>query len=164
MGEAHIPRKEFIRLTAAAGLVASAASLMAACGGGEVPEAGKTADGVTIDGVRIATKIEPAVGPGEMIARESEVAPDSAVRFIDAETEQPAMLIRLQDGRFVAYGALCTHEKCPVFYQPGDRRIACPCHGAVFNPAKGGVAEIGPAQVPLPQMKVEVRDGRVVRA
>lgn len=99
---------------------------------------------MTIDGMRVATGIEPPVGVEGVIARESEVAFNSAVRFIDAETEQPAVLIRLVGGEFVAYSALCSHEGCPVSYQPEPQRIACPCHGAVFDPARGGAAEVGP--------------------
>jgi Rieske Fe-S protein len=158
-----ISRKRFIRLGAATGAGATAAMLLGGCGDQSSATRGASGD-ETINGMRIATGIQPAVAVGEAIAKEAEVASNSAVRFIEAETEEPAVLIRLASGKFVAYSALCSHEGCPVFYQPESEKIACPCHGAVFNPARGGAAEVGPAQVPLAEMEVEVRDGKVVRA
>jgi thiosulfate dehydrogenase [quinone] large subunit len=155
-------RREVIRLGAAAGLGASIAPLLLGCGD-QSSATEEAPSNVNVGGVRIATVIQPAVGRGETIAKESEVVTNSAVRFIEAETEQPAVLIRLPDGRFVAYTALCTHERCPVFYQPDSHKILCPCHGAVFDPAASGAAVVGPAQSPLEEMKVEVRDGEVVR-
>ena len=155
-------RREVIRLGAAAGMAASVAPLLLGCGD-QSSATNEAPSRVNVGEVRIATVIQPAVGHGETIAKESGVATNSAVRFIDAETEQPAVLIRLPDGRFVAYAALCTHERCPVFYQPDSHKILCPCHGAVFDPTEGGAAVVGPAQSPLEEMKVEVRDGEVLR-
>ncbi len=158
----RLSRREVIRLGAAAGLGASVAPLLLGCRD-QSSATGEAPSRVNVGGVRIATVIQPAVGRGETIAKESEVATNSAVRFIEAETEQPAVLIRLPDGRFVAYAAICTHERCPVFYQPDSHKIFCPCHGAVFDPAESGASVVGPAQSPLEEMKVEVRDGEVVR-
>lgn len=161
MGEKKgISRKQFIRLGAGAG--ATAAALLGGCGDQSSATRGASG-GVTIDGMRVATGIEPPVGVGGVIARESEVAFNSAVRLVDAETEQPAILIRFAGEEFVAYSALCSHEGCPVFYQPESQRIACPCHGVVFDPARGGAAEVGPAQIPLEEIRIEVRDGDVAR-
>ena len=155
-------RKEFLRLGAATGLGASVAPLLLGCG--DQSSATEEASGsVNVGTMKIATEIEPAVGPGETIAKESEVATNVAVRFIDAETEQPAVLIHLPSGRFVAYSALCTHERCPVFYQPASHNILCPCHGAVFDPDKGGARLVGPAQAPLAEIEVGTKDGEVVR-
>jgi Rieske Fe-S protein len=162
LSKVRVSRKEFLRLGAATGLGASVAPLVLGCGDqSSVTE--EASGSVNVGGMRIATDIEPAVGPGETIAKESEVATNAAVRFIDAEMEQPAELIHLPNGRFVAYSALCTHEGCPVFYQPDSHTILCPCHGAVFDPAEGGACVVGPAQAPLEEIEVGTRDGEVVR-
>ncbi len=97
---------------------------------------------------------------GQAIARASEVAPGSALRFRDSG--QPAVLVHLQSGDFVAYSAVCTHQRCTVAYKNGQ--LACPCHGSVFDPANGGQVVSPPANRPLPEIPVEVRGGEVVRA
>ncbi len=70
---------------------------------------------------------------GAAIASESEVAPGSAVKF--KEGGQDAILVHLKSGDFVAYSAICTHQQCTVAYKGG--KLACPCHGSVFDPANG---------------------------
>ena len=72
------------------------------------------------------------------------------------------MLVHLQSGDFVAYSAICTHQQCEVAYNNGQ--LACPCHGSVFDPASGAEVVNGPAQLPLPEIPVEVRGGEVFRA
>jgi Rieske Fe-S protein len=88
------------------------------------------------------------------------VAPGSAVEFSDSG--QPAVLVHLQSGDFVAYSAVCTHQRCKVAYR--NNQLACPCHGSVFNPTSGAEVVNGPAQLPLPEIPIEVRDGEVFRA
>lgn len=157
MSRKRISRKAFVRTGALCGLGAGAA-LSSACGS---LEAQHTAEELEIEGRR--SREERAVKLGDVIARESELEVNSSLRFDDAETGGPAVLVRREDGGFVAYHALCTHERCPVFYRPENRRIVCPCHGAEFDPARDGVPDTGPAQAPLPNVTVEVRDGNVVR-
>ncbi len=71
------------------------------------------------------------------IARVGDVAPGSAVYFAYPEQDEQAMLLRLPDGRFVAYNQRCTHLSCAVYYQPERGRLYCPCHEGVFNPETG---------------------------
>src|SRR3712207_1232954 len=104
---------------------------------------------------------EAATGTGgTAIAQESEVAPGSAVEFKDGGKD--AGLVHLDDGQFVAYSAICTHAGCTVDYR--NSQLACPCHGSIFDPANGAEVVSGPARTPLPEIPVEVQDGRVVRA
>jgi Rieske Fe-S protein len=97
---------------------------------------------------------------GQAIARTSEVAPGSAVKFEDSGS--PAVLVHLNSGDFVAYSAVCTHQQCTVAYRDGQ--LACPCHGSIFDPADGAEVVSGPAERPLPEVPVEVRGGEVFRA
>jgi Rieske Fe-S protein len=74
----------------------------------------------------------------------------------------PAVLVHLQNGKFVAYSAVCTHQGCTVAYQNGE--LACPCHGSVFDPSKkGGAVLNGPARAPLPQIPIKVQSGGIYR-
>ncbi len=61
----------------------------------------------------------------------------------------PAVIVELQDGTYAAFNALCTHAGCTVEWDEPDRVLVCPCHGAVFDPAKGGLALAGPTGQPL---------------
>src|SRR5829696_312009 len=97
---------------------------------------------------------------GTAIASESEVAPGSAVKFKDSGNA--AFLVHLDNGDFVAYSAICTHQGCTVAYKDGN--LACPCHGSVFDPANGAAVVAGPAPRPLPEIPVKVEGGEVVRA
>jgi arsenite oxidase small subunit len=94
------------------------------------------------------------------IASESQVAPGSAYKFEDSGN--PALLVHLENGDFVAYSAVCTHQGCKVAYQDGN--LACPCHGSTFDPANGASVVTGPATRPLPEIPVKVEGGEVVRA
>jgi cytochrome b6-f complex iron-sulfur subunit len=98
---------------------------------------------------------------GRPIAEVSEVPPGSAIEFRDDFSGERAVLIHLEGGWFVAYSVVCTHQGCPVAYRDGE--LVCPCHGSVFDPARGGEVVRGPAQKPLQEVRVDAEGGKVVR-
>jgi cytochrome b6-f complex iron-sulfur subunit len=163
-----ISRERFIRLGTALGVGAACASLVA-CGGGAGSSGGGSGGGDSGGGdsgggnygggSKKSSGGDAAAG-GTAIASESEVAPGSAIKFKDSG--KPAVLVHLDDGDFVAYSAVCTHQGCTVAYQGGE--LACPCHGSVFDPADGAAVVTGPATRPLPEIPVKVEGGEVVRA
>ncbi|WP_165874142.1 ubiquinol-cytochrome c reductase iron-sulfur subunit [Rubrobacter taiwanensis] len=155
MNRNHISRRKFFFLSSA-----GTAMVLAACGPEQpagTPEDTPAAPPGTAEG-------GPEVAPGEPIASEAEVPENSAFPFTDADTGQPAVLVHLSGGEFVAYSAVCTHQQCTVAYQEETQRLACPCHGSVFIPDQGAQVETGPAPSPLPEIEVEVRNGEVYRA
>jgi Rieske Fe-S protein len=97
----------------------------------------------------------------EAIVAKSELARGSAFPFTNAETGEPGVLVHTQEGEFVAYSAVCTHQQCTVAYRQDMRKLVCPCHGSVFDPADGAKVEAGPAPRPLPKAPIEVRSGRI---
>lgn len=160
----QISRKKLIGLGAALGLGSVGASVIAGCGGGggsagngETTTATGTAGGSTVGG-------GPEVGKGQAIAIEAEIALNTAFPFIDAGTGQQSVLVRLENGDLAAYSAVCTHQACLVAYQPETQKLACPCHGSVFDPARGAAVENGPANSPLPEVEIEVKEGKVFLA
>jgi Rieske Fe-S protein len=162
--ERQVSRRKLIQLGMALGLGSVGASVIAGCesgggsaGSGETTTATGTAGGSTVGG-------GPEVGKGQAIARESEVAPNTAFPFTDAGTGEPGVLVRTGEGELVAYSAVCTHQRCTVVYQSQARKLSCPCHGSVFNPVNGAEVEAGPAQRPLPEIAIEVRNGEVLLA
>jgi nitrite reductase/ring-hydroxylating ferredoxin subunit len=166
-----ISRERFIRLGTALGVGAAAASL-AACGGGASSNSGggsggggNSGGGGDYGGGSSKNNSQASSGGnakagGAAIASESEVAPGSAVKFKDSGN--PAVLVHLKNGDFVAYSAICTHQGCTVAYKAG--KLACPCHGSVYDPANGAEVVAGPAPRPLPEIPVKVEGGEVVRA
>lgn len=174
--EERVSRGRFIRLGAALGVGAAGASVLAACGGGSGggqagggSGGGGTASGsdggsgegsATPSAEATGGATETAASGGGGIASVSEVRPGSAAKFEDAGN--PAVLVHLENGDFVAYSAVCTHQGCTVAYNDGQ--LACPCHGSIFDPADGAAVVNGPAQQPLPEIPVEVRGGEVFKA
>ena len=174
-----ISREKFIRLGTALGVGAAGASL-AACGGSASSGGGSGgkksggdsgggdygggsgggSGGSNSGGSNSGGGSKAASSKEAAIAAESDVAPGSAVKFKDAGS--PAVLVHLDNGDFVAYSAVCTHQGCTVAYQGGQ--LACPCHGSVFDPANGGAVVAGPAPTPLPEIPVKVQGGEVFKA
>ncbi len=159
----RVTRRGFIRLGAVLGLGPVAASALAACGGGGSSaenEGGEAAGGMAAgsDGGG------PEVDKGQAIVKESEVKPNTAVPFTNTDTGQQSVLVHLENGQFAAYSAVCTHQACTVAYQPENGKLACPCHGSVFDPARGAAVETGPARAPLPEMDIEIKEGKVFLA
>jgi Rieske Fe-S protein len=163
-----ISRKTFVRLAAALGVGAASASV-AACGGsssgGSSGNSGGGSNGqaknqASSGGNSKDQAKSQAPSGGAAVAKESEVAVGSAVKFKDGGKD--AVLVHLEDGDFVAYSAVCTHAGCTVAYK--NAQLACPCHGSIFDPANGAEVVSGPAQTPLTEIPVEVRNGEVLRA
>ncbi|MBX3125881.1 MAG: Rieske (2Fe-2S) protein [Polyangiaceae bacterium] len=74
--------------------------------------------------------------------------------------EQAALVIRLPDGSFRAYIALCTHLQCVVGYSAENNRIECRCHEGVYSVEGANVS--GPPPRPLAALKVTIESGVVV--
>jgi serine/threonine protein kinase len=91
-------------------------------------------------------------------------APNTALNFNnpgDTEKRQSA-LIRLPNGTFVAYKRGCTHVGVLVNYDSKTKMLACPAHGAIFDPAQGGRVVTGPATKPLPSISIHINnDGTI---
>jgi thiosulfate dehydrogenase [quinone] large subunit len=68
----------------------------------------------------------------------------------------PAVIVRLPAGSYVAYDAVCTHEGCRVDWDAQDAVLLCPCHGAAFDPADHGAVLAGPTNTPLPELPIVV--------
>lgn len=90
------------------------------------------------------------------LGAESEVPRGGAALYRDHNV----VVSRGEDGTFAAYSTICTHARCPINKLEGTTLI-CPCHGSEFDAATGEVLR-EPATVPLAELRVEVKDGRIV--
>ena len=148
---------------------------------GSVPTPGPTAASTPSNVPTAQPSSEPSATPsaaptsanGLAIAKVSDVQGAGARRFtvpITAPAPLPAgdpgIVVALADGTFAAYDALCTHEGCRVNYNSGARILACPCHGAEFDPADHAAVLGGPAPQPLLELPliVNTQDGTIALA
>ena len=97
-------------------------------------------------------------GGTQQIVRTSEVPQGSVHYFSYPEPGDHAILLHLDDGRFVAYSGKCTHLSCAVYYEASRNKLLCPCHEGVFDPATGEVLA-GPPPRPLPKIVLREENG-----
>ncbi len=103
----------------------------------------------------------PLLSKSIPIATTSELAVGSSKKFT-ASDGSPAVLFRTNAGYF-AYSRVCTHQGCIVNVDQLSGNLACPCHGAVFDPKNGAKVIAGPAPIPLPAIKVKILGNNVVQ-
>lgn len=73
---------------------------------------------------------------------------------------RPGLLIRLNNGEYRAYSAVCTHLQCTVQYRSDLSQIWCACHNGMFN--LNGEVLSGPPPAPLETYQVAVRGDEIV--
>ncbi len=98
--------------------------------------------------------------PTSLIFIDAELGRGQAKLFTYPTTNDPAILIRLNNGSYVAYRQRCTHLSCPVNYQAHSNQLECPCHNGVFDAATGAVLG-GPPRRPLPRITLRVDQHRI---
>jgi Rieske Fe-S protein len=96
--------------------------------------------------------------PEKRLAAEGDVPPGGVVEFRYPTEDDPCLLIRLGDGRLVAYGQQCSHLSCAVIPEPEQGQLRCPCHNGYFEINEGRPIA-GPPRRPLPRVMLEVRGG-----
>jgi len=94
--------------------------------------------------------------PKLRIAQAEELPVGKAKLFHYPTQDDPCLLIRLSQDRFVAYSQLCTHLACPVVYEAKRQRLHCPCHEGYFSAEDGRVLG-GPPRRPLPKIEIAVK-------
>src|SRR5918912_520167 len=154
-----LPRRSFlngigavITLLVSGGLIGGIARLLTPTRGEGDSTAPRTAGGAVNAGS--GRKSRPA--GGVLIGSVKTLPINRARPFTDPHTGDPAVLIHLSSGRFVAYSAVCTHAGCIVAYDSARAELVCPCHGPVYDPRRGARVVAGPAPRPLSAVPVQV--------
>jgi thiosulfate dehydrogenase [quinone] large subunit len=93
---------------------------------------------------------------GDVVATVAKLDRQSSIAFRIPSSGDPGVVLKLSNGTFVAYDAVCTHAGCTVEFDPGQQILACPCHGAAFDPAHHGAVLGGPTNTPLTQLPIRV--------
>ena len=104
----------------------------------------------------VPTSKNTTAGTGTIIAQASAIAKNTATTFTIPSIGDPGIIIHLPSDQFVAYDATCTHAGCAVDYDPASHLLLCPCHEAVYDPAKGAIALRGPTATPLTPLSIHV--------
>jgi len=91
---------------------------------------------------------------GRLLANASDIPSNGSLNLNDP-TYGAIILIHLDNGSYVAYSSVCTHAGCQVQFDPSIRDIACPCHGALFDPYNGAQVLRGPARTPLQNIPIQ---------
>ena len=86
-----------------------------------------------------------------------------AIKTFVSKAGTPAVLFRTKTGIF-AYSAVCTHQGCTVQFNSASKNLQCGCHGAVFDPSNGAKVLAGPANSPLPKIKIATEGAWIVEA
>ncbi len=73
---------------------------------------------------------------------------------------KPALLVRLTDGTYRAFSAVCTHLNCTVQYREDIHEIWCACHNGIYDLEGRNVS--GPPPRPLEVFEVHVQGEDVV--
>jgi Rieske Fe-S protein len=91
--------------------------------------------------------------PEMQIAKASEVPAGGVKLFAYPTPHDTAIMVRKNDGTFVAYSQKCTHLSCAVYYSKDNNRLECPCHEGYFSIDSGRVLQ-GPPPRPLPRIEL----------
>ena len=86
----------------------------------------------------------------------AELPPGSAFRARYGDS--PIIVLNVA-GEIRAFDAVCTHEGCPLGWNPEQRLIRCPCHGGAYD-VSGKVVD-GPPPAPLHRLEAAVGDGMI---
>jgi len=103
-------------------------------------------------------KVQDAGATTQEVAQGPELKPNSGIVFQFGS--QPALLIRTTEGELRAFSAICTHLGCTVSYEADSKAIWCPCHNGIYDLHGRNIG--GPPPRPLPEYKVNERDGKVI--
>jgi Rieske Fe-S protein len=96
--------------------------------------------------------------PPARIEGAEQVLPGSFLYFSYPRAGDPAVLVRAQDGEYLAYSRKCAHLGCSVEYDKAGRCLMCPCHRGAYD-ARTGYVVFGPPPGPLDQIVLETRAG-----
>ena len=105
------------------------------------------------ENLNVAAQYRDYVTPGEVHSTDD--IPPGMGKVIRRGTHKVACY-RDESGTLHERSAVCTHLKCIVDWNPGEKSWDCPCHGSRFDPM--GKVLNGPAVEPLGEVE-ELRDG-----
>lgn len=96
--------------------------------------------------------------PPSRIDGAEKLLPGSSLYFEYPTRNDPAVLLRSNEGEYTAYSRKCSHAGCSVDFDATRRCLKCPCHQGTFETRMGNVV-YGPPKKPLDQIVLQARSG-----
>lgn len=115
-----------------------------------------TTGGGTTPGAAPTQATASSAATGTSIGNLNKLTNNSAADFIIPDNGDPGVLVRLNNGKCVAFDATCTHAGCPVSFDPTSGHLLCPCHGAEFDPSNHASVVQGPTDIPLTSVPITI--------
>jgi thiosulfate dehydrogenase [quinone] large subunit len=134
----------------------AAGSSSPAPSGSATGAAAPSADAAAAPSATAAAGATQAPASGPVVAKLSQLGTGRAIAFDDPISGDPGVLVKLADGKIVAFDAVCTHAGCTVEWDPSYDLLVCPCHGAAFDPAHDAQVVAGPTNTPLAPIPIHV--------
>lgn len=95
--------------------------------------------------------------PGTSVGRIDQLQPGGAIRAPLGGDD--SVIVVNVGGTLRAFLAVCTHEGCPLGWNPEQHLIRCPCHGGAYD--TNGKVVSGPPPAPLTELHFVVKDGTI---
>jgi Rieske Fe-S protein len=111
-------------------------------------------------GRRLWKKVTANQAGAARVAAVNELSVGGYTLFRYPTVDDPCILLRLTEDRFVAYNQQCAHLSCPVMFNAADRQLECPCHKGLFS-AEDGRVLAGPPKRGLDALRVSIRKDEV---
>jgi thiosulfate dehydrogenase [quinone] large subunit len=150
-------RRNFLRGALALGVISAATLLLRNLESNSQPSSTTQPTGsaniASVPNNPVVQVSQPAAN-AQAIANASSIPLDGSLIYNDPSLG-PIILIHLDNGKFVAYSAICTHAGCQVQFDPSLKDIVCPCHGAVYDPYHNAQVIQGPAPYPLQNVPIQ---------
>jgi Rieske Fe-S protein len=96
--------------------------------------------------------------PPKKIDGAETLLPGSSLYFDYPTRNDPAVLLRTNDGVYRAYSRRCSHAGCSVEFDAPRRCLSCPCHHGAYD-ARMGYVMFGPPRRPLDEIVLQVQAG-----
>jgi Rieske Fe-S protein len=116
------------------------------------------AAGLTVAAANAQEKRPALVYPAQKIEGAERLLPGSSLFFAYPTADEPAILIRISEGQYVAYSQKCTHLGCSIYFDRARRSLECPCHKGAYDVQSGRMI-YGPPPRPLDQISLQMRAG-----
>ncbi len=150
-------RREFLTRSVVGGLAIAigGATLISVARADDDDKAGKKADADEAVATPTAQPQNSKINADELLIKPSDFPALAKVGgFVTLNTTAGKIVVaRVDDQKFVAVGAVCTHKGGPIEYDNDAKQFFCPWHKSRFD-LDGAVVK-GPARVALPNYKEE---------
>jgi len=105
----------------------------------------------------------PLMYPPKKIDGAEHLMPGEYLYFDYPRANDAAILMKNQEGQYMAFSRKCAHLGCSVNFDVMRRCLICPCHRGAYDTRTGSVI-YGPPPRPLDQVILQIRGGGEVWA